>query len=53
VFPQACVIGLEGIVAKRGDSPTERCREWVTIKNPAHPAIDRAMLIALSKRVRR
>ena len=29
------------------------CREWIKIKNPAHPAIERAMLIALSKRVRR
>jgi hypothetical protein len=27
-----------------------RCREWIKIKNMAHPAIERAMLIALSKR---
>ena len=54
VFRQACVMGLEGIVAKRRDSRyrSGRCREWVKIKNPAHPAIERAMLIALSKRTR-
>ena len=51
VFRQACVMGLEGIVAKRRDSRyrSGRCREWIKIKNPAHPAIERAMLIALSK----
>jgi hypothetical protein len=27
-----------------------RCRDWIKIKNIAHPAIERAMLIALSKR---
>jgi len=54
VFRQACVMGLEGIVAKRRDSRyrSGRCREWIKIKNPAHPAIERAMLIALSKRER-
>ena len=52
VFRQASVMGLEGIVAKRRDRRYRlgRCREWVKIKNPAHPAIERAMLIALSKR---
>jgi bifunctional non-homologous end joining protein LigD len=52
VFRQACVMGLEGIVAKRRDSRyrSGRCREWVKLKNKAHPAIERAMLIALSKR---
>ena len=55
VFRQACVMGLEGIVAKRRDSRyrSGRCREWIKVKNPAHPAIERAMLIAMSKRVRR
>ena len=55
VFRQACVMGLEGIVAKRRDSRyrSGRCREWIKIKNPAHPAIERAMLIAMSKRWRR
>ena len=55
VFGQACVMGLEGIVAKLRHSRyrSGRCREWIKIKNPAHPAIERAMLIALSKRTRR
>jgi ATP-dependent DNA ligase len=52
VFRAACNMGLEGIVAKRRDSRyrSGRCRDWVKIKNIAHPAIERAMLIALSKR---
>jgi bifunctional non-homologous end joining protein LigD len=50
VFRAACNMGLEGIVAKRRDS---RCRDWIKIKNMAHPAIERAMLIALSKRWQR
>jgi ATP-dependent DNA ligase len=55
VFRQACVMGLEGIVAKRRDSRyrSGRCQDWVKIKNMAHPAIERAMLIALSKRRQR
>jgi ATP-dependent DNA ligase len=55
VFRQACVMGLEGIVAKRRDRPhrSGRTRDWIKIKNPAHPAIERAMLIALSKQARR
>jgi hypothetical protein len=24
-----------------------RCRDWIKVKNPAHPAIESAMLIAL------
>jgi ATP-dependent DNA ligase len=45
-------MGLEGLVAKRRDSRYRSGRSlgWVKIKNRAHPAIDRAMLIALSKR---
>jgi ATP-dependent DNA ligase len=52
VFRQACVMGLEGIVAKRRDSRyrSGRCRDWIKLKNRSHPAIERAMLIALSKR---
>ncbi len=43
--------GLEGIVAKRRDNRCHsgRSRDWMRIKNVAHPAIERAMLIALSK----
>jgi bifunctional non-homologous end joining protein LigD len=45
-------MGLEGIVAKRRDSRyrSGRRREWIKVKNRAHPAFERAMLIALSKR---
>ena len=52
VFRAACNMGLEGIVAKRRDSRyrSGRCRDWIKIKNMAHPAIERAMLIAMSKR---
>ena len=41
VFQHACKLGLEGIVAKRRDSlyHSGRCREWVKVKNPAHPAM--------------
>ena len=55
VFRHACAMGLEGIVAKRRDSRyrSGRCRDWIKIKNLAHPAIERAMLIALSKRQRK
>jgi len=47
-------MGLEGIVAKRHDSRyrSGRSRDWIKVKNMAHPAIERAMLIALSKRGR-
>jgi bifunctional non-homologous end joining protein LigD len=47
-------MGLEGTLAKRRDSRHRSgcCREWIKIKNPAHPANERAMLIALSKRGR-
>jgi hypothetical protein len=49
---QVCVMGLEGIVAKRRDScyRSGRRREWIKVKNRVHPAFERAMLIALSKR---
>jgi bifunctional non-homologous end joining protein LigD len=52
VFRQACVMGLEGIVAKRRDSRyrSGRCREWIKVKNRAHPSFERSVLIALSKR---
>ena len=42
----------------RGQSPRQSLpvgtiTRWIKIKNPAHPATERAMLIALSKRVQR
>jgi ATP-dependent DNA ligase len=48
VFRQACIMGLEGIVAKRRDSRyrSGRRREWIKVKNRAHPAFERAMPIA-------
>jgi ATP-dependent DNA ligase len=51
-FRQACVMGLEGIVTKRRDSRCHsgRCRDWIKLENRSRPAIERAMLIALSKR---
>ena len=54
VFRAACTMGLEGIVAKRRNSRyrSGRRRDWIKVKNMAHPAIERAMLIALSKRQR-
>ena len=53
MFLAACNMGLEGIVAKRRDSrySSGRSRDWIKIKNKAHPAIERPMLIELSKRV--
>ncbi|MBV8511398.1 MAG: hypothetical protein JO289_14665 [Xanthobacteraceae bacterium] len=43
----------EGIIAKRRDSRyPPLTRERIKIKNPAHPAIERAMLIGLNKRQR-
>jgi bifunctional non-homologous end joining protein LigD len=41
-----------GGVAKPRDSRyrSGRCSEWIKVKNRAHPAFERAMLIALNKR---
>ena len=54
MFLAACNMGLGGIVAKRPDSRyhSGRSRDWIKIKNMAHPAVERAMLIAMSKRQR-
>jgi ATP-dependent DNA ligase len=51
VLPRCLPLRFERIVAKRRDSHyrSGRCRDWIKIKNIAHPAIERAMLIALSK----
>jgi hypothetical protein len=45
VFQAVCNLGRRDSRYRWG-----RCREWIKIKNPAHPAIERALLIALSKR---
>src|SRR5262249_58937857 len=44
VFRAACGMGLEGDVAKRRDSRyrSGRSRDWIKIKNRAHPAIAEA-----------
>jgi hypothetical protein len=39
----ACTMGLEGIVSKRLDRAygAGKCKHWVKVKNPAHPAYSR------------
>jgi bifunctional non-homologous end joining protein LigD len=43
LFRAACDMGLEGIVSKRSDGAygAGRCRHWLKVKNPAHPAYSR------------
>jgi bifunctional non-homologous end joining protein LigD len=43
LFRVGCNMGLEGIVSKRLDRAygAGRCRHWIKIKNPAHPANSR------------
>jgi ATP-dependent DNA ligase len=43
LFRVACNIGLEGIVSKRLDRAygAGRCKDWLKIKNVAHPACSR------------
>jgi bifunctional non-homologous end joining protein LigD len=43
LFRVACNRGLEGIVSKHLDRSygAGRCRHWIKIKNPAHPAYSR------------
>jgi bifunctional non-homologous end joining protein LigD len=45
LFRHACVMGLEGIVAKRRDGPyrSGRSADWIKIKNPDAPATLRVM----------
>jgi bifunctional non-homologous end joining protein LigD len=40
LFQVACNMGLEGIVSKRLDHGycAGRCKPWLKMKNPAHPA---------------
>ena len=52
VFRHACVMGLEGIVAKRRDKPyrSGRSPDWIKVKNPDAPAattVDRGMTPAV------
>jgi bifunctional non-homologous end joining protein LigD len=43
LFKVACNMGLEGIVSKHLDRAYGggRCKHWVKVKNPAHPAYSR------------
>jgi bifunctional non-homologous end joining protein LigD len=43
LFRKACEFGLEGLVSKRADRPYRagRSKDWVKMKNRAHPAIER------------
>jgi len=43
LFQAACKMGLEGLVSKRRESRYRagRSRDWIKVKNPAHPAISR------------
>jgi bifunctional non-homologous end joining protein LigD len=45
IFGHACVMGLEGIVAKRRDKPyrSGRTPDWIKVKNPDAPAATRVI----------
>jgi bifunctional non-homologous end joining protein LigD len=45
IFRHACVLGAEGIVAKRRDRPyrSGRSPDWVKVRNPEAPAASRIM----------
>lgn len=45
LFRAACDLGLEGLVSKRRDGPYQagRSKEWIKIKNRAHPAFSRVL----------
>jgi bifunctional non-homologous end joining protein LigD len=45
IFRHACVMGLEGIVAKQRDKPyrSGRSPDWIKVKNPHAPAATRIL----------
>jgi bifunctional non-homologous end joining protein LigD len=53
LFKVACNMGLERIVSKRLDHGycAGRCKHWIKVKNPAHPANSRVR-DQLTERVR-
>jgi bifunctional non-homologous end joining protein LigD len=55
LFGAACHLGLEGIVSKRCDRAygAGKCRYWVKVKNPAHPAYSRVRDQLIQYRVSR
>jgi bifunctional non-homologous end joining protein LigD len=52
LFRQACIMGLEGLVFRRGDRPYRagRSPHWVKVKNPNSPVMRRADDIDWSRR---
>ncbi len=44
LFRHACLIGLEGLVSKYRERAycAGRCTHWIKVKNPKHPAYQRA-----------
>ena len=46
-------MGLEGLVSKRRDRPHQagRSKQWVKVKNRAHPAMDRVIGMLLLLRL--
>jgi bifunctional non-homologous end joining protein LigD len=55
LFRVSCNMGLEGIVSKHLDRPygAGRCKHWVKVKNPAHPAYSRVRDYHQARRSRR
>jgi bifunctional non-homologous end joining protein LigD len=55
LFRVSCNMGLEGIVSKHLDRAygAGRCKHWIKIKNPAHPAYNRVKDFHQSLRSRR
>ncbi len=45
LFRHASLMGLEGLVSKRGDRPYRggRSKDWIKVKNRQHPAMERVM----------
>jgi bifunctional non-homologous end joining protein LigD len=45
LFRVACNMGLEGIVSKHLDRAygAGKCKHWIKVKNPAHPAYSRVL----------
>jgi bifunctional non-homologous end joining protein LigD len=51
LFGAACNMGLEGIVSKRVDRAYDagKCKHWIKVKNPAHPAYGRVSSIYVTR----
>jgi bifunctional non-homologous end joining protein LigD len=55
LFGAACHLGLEGVVSKRLDRAYDagKCKHWLKVKNPAHPARVRDRLSTRVERLAR